>query len=71
MKTQDSVLGYSVDLYLHKHKLAIEVDKLGILVLVKRQKVLEKKLYCVFIRINPDGKNFNIFKEINNLTQTY
>ena len=29
MQTQHSVLGYRVDLYFHKYKLAIEVDELG------------------------------------------
>ena len=29
--------------------------------------MLEEKRDCVFIRINPDGKNFNIFKEINKI----
>ena len=29
MQTQYSVLGYSIDLYFHKHKIAIEVDELG------------------------------------------
>ena len=29
MQTQYSVLGYRIDLYFHKHKLAIEVDELG------------------------------------------
>ena len=29
MQTQYSVLGYSINLYFHKHKLAIEVDELG------------------------------------------
>ena len=29
--------------------------------------MLEKELGCVFIRINPDEKNFNIFKEINKI----
>ena len=28
-QTQYSVLGYMIDLYFHKHKLAIEVDELG------------------------------------------
>ena len=27
MQTQYSVLGYRIDLYFHKHKLAIEVDE--------------------------------------------
>ena len=29
MQTQYSVLGYRIDLYFHKYKLAIEVDELG------------------------------------------
>ena len=29
MQIQYSVLGYRIDLYFHKHKLAIEVDELG------------------------------------------
>ena len=33
----------------------------------ERQKALEKELDCVFIRINPDEENFNIFKEINKI----
>ena len=72
MQTQYSVLGYRIDLYFHKHKLAIEVDELGhadrnLSNEFERQKALEKELDCVFIRINPDEKNFNIFKEINKI----
>ena len=29
MQTQYRVLGYRIDLYFHKHKLAIKVDELG------------------------------------------
>ena len=29
MQTQHTFIGYGIDLYFHKHKLAIEVDKLG------------------------------------------
>ena len=72
MQTQYSVLGYRIDLYFHKHKLAIEVDELGhadrnLSNEIERQKALEKELNYVFIRINPDEKNFNIFKEINKI----
>ena len=72
MQTQYSVLGYRIDLYFHKHKLAIEVDELGhadrnLSNEIERQKALEKELDCVFIRINPDEENFNIFKQINNI----
>ena len=60
------------DLYFHKHKLAIEVGKLGqadrnLNNEIERQKALERELDCVFIRINPDEKDFNIFKVINKI----
>ena len=29
MQTQYTVLNYRIDLYFHKHKLAIEIDELG------------------------------------------
>ena len=72
MQTQNSVLGYRIDLYFHKYKLAIEVDELGHADRnrsnkIERQKVLEKELDCMFIRINPNEKNLNIFKEINKI----
>ena len=70
--TQYSVLGYRIDLYFDEYKLAIEVDKLGhadrnINNEIERQKALEKELTCVFIRINRDEKDFNIFKEISKI----
>ena len=72
IQTQYSVLGYRIDLYFHEYKLAIEVDELGhtnrnINNEIERQKALEKELNCIFIRINPDEKDFNIFKEINKI----
>ena len=72
MQTQYSVLGYRIDLYFHKYKLAIEADELGHADRnpnneIKRQKALERELYCVFIRINPNEKDFNIFNEINKI----
>ena len=62
MQSQYSVLGYTIDLYFHKHKLAIEVDELGHADRsfgneIERQKALEKELDCMFIRINPDKEN--------------
>ena len=70
MQTQYSVLGYRIDLYFHEYKLAIEVDELGhndrnITDERQRQQALERELNCVFIRINPDAIDFNIFREIN------
>ena len=70
MQTQYSVLSYRIDLYFHKYKLAIEVDELGhsdrnINDEIERQRALERELNFVFIRINPDEPDFNIFIEIN------
>ena len=72
MQTHYTVIGYSIDLNFHKHKLAIEVDELGhtdrnLNNETERQKALERQLNWVFIRINPDEKDFNIFKEINKI----
>ena len=72
MQTQYSVLSYRIDLYFHKCKLAIEADELGHADRnnnneIERQWALEKKLNCVFIRINPDEPDFNILREINKI----
>ena len=72
MQTQYSVLSYRVDLYFHKYKLAIEVDELGhadrnINNEIERQRALETELDCVFIRIDPDERNFNMLREINKI----
>ena len=71
-QNQYTVIGYRTDLYFHEYKLATEVDELGhndrnIDYEIQRQKALERELNCVFIRINPDEKDFNIFKEINKI----
>ena len=71
MQTQYTVLGYRIDLYFQKYKLAIEVDELGhndrnIDYEIQRQ-ALKRKLNCVFITINPDAVDFNIFREINKI----
>ena len=72
MQTQYTVLNYRIDLYFHKYKLAIEIDELGhndrnIDYEIQRQQALERELNCVFIRINPDAVDFNIFREINKI----
>ena len=72
MQTRYSVLDFRIDVYFHKHKLAIEADELGhadrnFSNEIKKQKELEKELDSVFIRINFDEKNFNIFKETDTL----
>ena len=53
-------------------KLAIEVDELGHADRnpnnkLERQKALKREINCVFIRLNPDEKDFNIFKEISKI----
>ena len=72
MQKQYIALGYKIDLYYHKYKFPIEIDELGhndrnIDYEIERQKALERELDCVFIRINPDAIDFNIFKEINKI----
>ena len=56
IQAQYSVLGYRIDLYFHKYKLAIEVDKLGhtdrnINNEIERQKALEKELNCILLEL--------------------
>ena len=57
IQTQYSVLCYRIDLYWTYWQ---EYE-------IERQKVLEKELNCIFIRINPDEKDFNIFIEISKI----
>ena len=52
--------------------MTIEVDELGhndrnIDYKIQRERVIKKELGCVFIRINPDEENFNIFRAINKI----
>ena len=54
IQTQYTVISYRIDLYFHKHKLAIKVDELGLADRnlnnqIERQKALERELDCVFI----------------------
>ena len=72
MQTQQTVVGYRIDLYFHKYNLAIEADELGhndrnTTYEIQRQQAVERELNCVFIRVNPDAVDFNIFKEINKI----
>ena len=66
---QYCVLGYRIHAYFPKQRLAIEVDELGhqdrdFEAEIERQKAIEEKLNCKFIRINPVKKSFNVFDEI-------
>ena len=67
-----NVLGYRIDTYFPKYKLAIEVDKQGhndrdIDYEREIQKAIKKELGCKFIRINSAKQNFNIFVEIGKM----
>ena len=71
-KLNTVVLGYKIDLYFREDKLAIKVDELGHNVRnsdyeIQKQRAMEKELGCVFVRINPDEENFNIFTAINEI----
>ena len=72
MQTQYTVIGYRIDLCFHKHKLAIELDELGhadrnLNNEMEKQNTLERELNRVFIKINRNENDFNIFKEINKI----
>ena len=72
---QHNVLGYGIDAYFPKYKLASEVDEQehndrDIEYKIERKKAIKKELGCKFIRINPVKENFNIFLEIGK-TQNY
>ena len=72
MQTQYSVIGCRVDFYFHEYKLTIEVSELGhndrnIDYEIQRERVIKKELGCVFIRIDLDEENFNIFRAINKI----
>ena len=66
------MFGCRIDLYFHDYKLAIKINENGlsnrnIHFEIKRQKAIEQELGCKFIRIDPDQKNSNIFKGINEI----
>ena len=53
------------NIYFTKYCLAIDIDEKGhtdrdLIFEEKRQKALEKKLNCTFIRINTSRENFNV-----------
>ena len=69
---QHCVLGYEIDAYFSKQKIAIEIDELGhqnrdFECEIERQNALEKELNCKFIGINPAKENFNVFGEIGRI----
>ena len=56
----------------HHYKLVTQIDENGhsnrnIDSEIKRQKAIEQKLICKFIRIDPEKEDFNIFRTINKI----
>ena len=72
---QHYVLGYKIDLYFPKHKLAIEFDQKGHKDRKKSeddQRANDLKAYLnrKFIRINPDREDFDVYVELLEYTMT-
>ena len=72
LQTQYNVLSYRIDVYSHEFKTAIEIDENGrsrriIDYQIKRQKAIEQKLGCTFMKIDPGKEEFNIFRAINDI----
>ena len=66
---------FRIDIYLTKYFLAIEIDEKGhtdrdLIFEEKRQKALEKKLNCEFIRINTSRENYDADYEASKI-QTF
>ena len=66
---------FRIDIYFTKYCLAIEIDEKGhtdrdLIFEEKRQKALEKKLNCTFIRINTSRENFDVDYEASRI-QTF
>jgi very-short-patch-repair endonuclease len=72
MKMQYAIDNYMIDLYFIDYKIAIECDEFSHQAYDKnyeesRQKNIENKLECKFIRFNPDKDDFDIFEVINKI----
>jgi very-short-patch-repair endonuclease len=73
-KSQFPVGSYYIDLYIKDFNLAIECDEFGHtdrdpIYEEERQKFIEDKLGCHFIRFNPDEPNFSIFRVIGDINR--
>ena len=66
---------FRIDVYFTEYCLAVEIDEKGhtdrdLIFEEKRQKALEKKLNCTFIRINTSKENFDVDYEASRI-QTF
>ena len=69
---QYRVTPYYIDLYFPSHRVAVECDEHGhsrysLDAESKRQEYINQVLNCVFVRYNPDDRNFSIEDVINNI----
>ena len=63
---------FRIDIYFTKYCLALEIDEKGhtgrdLTFEQKRQEALEKKLNCIFIRINTSRENFDVYYEASRI----
>ena len=73
-KDQEYIL-FRIDIYFTEYSLAVEIDENGhtdrdLIFEEKRQKTLEKKLNCTFIRINTSKENYDADYEASRI-QTF
>jgi very-short-patch-repair endonuclease len=69
---QYRVCGYRIDLYIVEKNIAVECDENGHKHYnsnheQKRQKEIESRLHCTFVRFNPDDVNFKLAVLVNSL----
>ena len=72
--TVDNTVGkYKIDLYFPDYKIAVECDeefhKINKEKDIERQKFIENKLQCQFIRYSPDADDFCIFAVIADIRE--
>ena len=72
MHTQYCVQNRRLDFYISEDKLGVEIDECGhadrdFEYKQSRQSMIEKRLGCKIIRINPDAEDFNIYRLINQI----
>ena len=63
---------FRTDIYFTKYSLAVEIDEKGhtyrdLIFENKRQKALEKKLNCIFVRINTSRENLDVDYEASRI----
>ena len=73
---QFSIGSYRINFYFPEHKLAVKCDEYDhkdrdIDYEINRQKFIEDRLNCKFIRYNPDAKDFTIGRVLNRIFSVY